>query len=88
MAKRQESKAGEQEATLEPAPTEAPAPPPEKRDDVLPPPVTEIRVSFNAWFASTGRPPHHKGPMLAWIERQDGEGRRTAADWNAAMKAY
>lgn len=48
---------------------------------VAPPPV----VSFDRWFATTGRPQHHKAGMRAYASTN---GKKTVAAWNAVFAGY
>ena len=42
-------------------------------------------ITFDRWFASKGFKPHWKAGMAAFT---DTSGRKTAAEWDAAFKAY
>jgi hypothetical protein len=44
-------------------------------------------MSFDRWFATTGKPIHHKAGMLTYL-RNTFLGKRTKADWDNLFKAY
>ncbi len=57
---------------------ETPVPSEDAQPDVL--------MTFDRWFATTGRPPHHKGGMLAYIGRV--KGKRLASTWAQMFANY
>jgi hypothetical protein len=49
-------------------------------------PTTKINMmTFDRWFASTGRPPRHKAGMKAFT---DTKGKKTVEAWNKIFKKY
>lgn len=50
--------------------------------------VTEEMVSFDRWFATTGRPVHHKLGMKVHISKAQIQGKRTVSAWNELFKKY
>jgi hypothetical protein len=44
-------------------------------------------MSFDRWFATTGKPIHHKSGMLVYL-RNTFLGKRTKADWDNIFMAY
>ena len=77
MTKKKSTK--EQEVVPKDAPVEAPA-----RPKARPVPV----LSFDRWFASTGKPAHHKAGMHAGLSRGVLRMKRTVAAWNALFENY
>jgi hypothetical protein len=47
--------------------------------------VEVLLITFDRWFASKGFKPHWKAGMAAFT---DTSSRKTAAEWEAAFKAY
>ena len=48
-------------------------------------PKSEPVMTFQRWFATLGKPAHHKAGMMAFTSTS---GKRTPAAWNAAFKNY
>jgi hypothetical protein len=48
-------------------------------------PAPEVRITFDRWFAMSGRLARHKAGMLAYTSTT---GKRTVAAWDAAFQAY
>jgi hypothetical protein len=66
-------------AEAQDAPVEAP-----KAAKSKPVPV----LSFDRWFAQTGRPAHHKAGMHAYLSKGVLRMKRTVAAWNALFQNY
>jgi len=49
--------------------------------------VVEPMLSFDRWFATTGKPAHHKLGMLAFIKGRS-TGKRTKSSWDEMFKGY
>jgi len=49
------------------------------------PPAEEVWLTFDRWFSTTGRPPHHKGGLKAFAITS---GKKTVAAWNAIFATY
>lgn len=45
----------------------------------------EPMLTFDRWFATTGRPAHHKAGMRAYVNVK---GKRTKAFWDGLFKSY
>lgn len=53
-----------------------------------PPVRPEPMMSFDRWFAQTGKPVHHKAGMRAYLKRGALKGKRTVAAWDRLFKNY
>lgn len=71
----------EEEAAPAPAKAQSPAPAPAPAAPAAPEPV----VSFDRWFASLGRPQHHKAGMKAYASTK---GKKTVTAWIAVFAGY
>lgn len=45
-------------------------------------------LSFNRWFAQTGKPAHHRAGMLACITKKLSQSKRTLESWNRLFASY
>lgn len=52
---------------------------------VAPVPAPAPLMTFDRWFATTKRKPHHKAGMYAFANTN---GRKTRAQWDAVFKTY
>lgn len=50
-----------------------------KRDPVM---------NFDRWFATTGRPAHHKAGMRAFLGPRRVNGKKTVAEWERLFRTY
>lgn len=44
--------------------------------------------TFDRWFASLGRPIHHKAGMLAYLSKKASQGKKTVAEWERLFASY
>ena len=62
----------------------APKPAPAKTGPTTP----ELRLSFDRYFVSLGKPSHHKEGMRKFLPPRAIKGKRTVADWDALFVTY
>jgi hypothetical protein len=57
-------------------------------EEPAPAPATPtVVMNFDRWFATTGKPQHHKAGMLAFIKGRT-SGKRTKESWDELFKSY
>jgi hypothetical protein len=85
MARKRTDESEEETPALEPvlAATRPPlAPPP--REKTLPQPV----FSFDRYFATLGKPAHHKAGMRSYLRAADLRSKKTVAEWDRLFANY
>jgi len=54
-----------------------------------PPPAPALPLlTFDRYFASTGKPGHHKAGMAAYLQRRGGPARKTKEAWDSLFAQY
>lgn len=48
----------------------------------------KVVLTFDRWFASTGKPAHHKAGMRAYINDKQAKGKKTVAEWERLFAGY
>lgn len=75
-----------------PAKEKAPAPAKKAKADPASAPkqpaTPQTLLSFDRYFATLGKPVHHKAGMKAFLKKGEGQGKKTQAYWELIFKNY
>lgn len=78
------SKKREGEDMVQSVSSEGPAAP----APALPTAPAQPILTFDRYFAATGKPAHHKAGMAKYMQGKGGPARKTKADWDAFFAQY